>query len=266
MANPTETGPKNIGPLTGMQIKENLSHLRYPTVEYAPEGLIGSYPDFLFWSEAVLRQAREGKHIATSLNKVGENRLDLMEYHELGLVQRETRTKLEGINPLNLRLVDWELSYSEYNGNLARVGNSGYVLDDSEHPYVYIFHTQRREIAVSTDAIEKILVAADQGQKPENLSEDTFVKVNPRLAGKRVTLIMFQASKEEGTTSPYIRDAVVIDPDTHELVPRKVLRPLSSAKWDKTPHRRLSILEEYPYGFPPHGDNNPALVDGKMQW
>lgn len=113
---------------------------------------------------------------------------------------------------------------------------SGFVLPDEDYyikrsglgfPRSYFF----RGVGLSTEELHQILVTATNPlpEEPPDYLELPFVKVSPDVAGKRLKLLVFSQG----------RDAVVVNPETRQLVEREVTFPLSRARWEGKLSRTL---------------------------
>lgn len=101
------------------------------------------------------------------------------------------------------------------------VQESGYVLAN----HLYILEDDRR---IKMKEFDRILQLADRGHRPPACDEDTRVKVDPALSGKNLWIGIFEFELER---DPMDRDAVVIDPETRQMIEREVTRPLSRERW-----------------------------------
>lgn len=252
MANLTETGPKPIDGSTYAKVKGYFNRAQFIGAHYAHEGLLYAYvpgytpsedtdiTNVLLWSRTFFEYTKEG--VQPKIEK-GPDGLSLMGQNGNVTIKRG-----------ELRIVDPISSASESDHNLAEVVDSGYLI--TQHAirrYLQLrarvpnFEFSRSLRRMSPESqLEQILTGVEEGQKPPLLMENPFVKVTTQLAGARLAVVFFEPLV--GSRSPFFQDAVVINPKTHELVARKVVRPLSKAKWGQVP--RPSLLDEFPHGIP----------------
>lgn len=101
------------------------------------------------------------------------------------------------------------------------VGESGYLIGEGGY------------------ARDQDFLDAKRGQKPEMLDNSSFVEVlaNP---GKRVMLVRFGRFIHN---EAFVEDAVVIDPETRQLVPRVVNYPLAYERWGVPIPRGISSIQ-----------------------
>ncbi len=246
MANLTETGPKPIDGPTYNRINTHCNKAKFFGPHCASEGLLYAYipgykSNVLFWSKTFFEYTKKG--ILPRIEKCPEG---------LSLVGQDGNAT---IKPRELRIVDPVSTASGYDGHLAEVTDSGYLLTNHVIEQ-YALRQHESEVYLKSQ-LEQLLADAEKGQKPPLLMENPFVKVSPQLAGKRLAVIFFEPLV--GAKSPFFQDAVVINTETHKLVARKVVRPLSKARWGQIP--RQSLLDQYPHGIPL--DNEPFSLSGK---
>lgn len=161
--------------------------------------------DRVMWAEKLLGYDPEQSVLTTYMGQL--------------IVRDRQNTVLKSIPPSELRLVGTE-------AEMGIVRESGYVLANHFYPL-------GEKGAMQAEEFDEILRSADAGQKPSDFDYNPRVKVDPALCGKKLWIGMFEF--ETDRSDVWDRDAVVVDPETRQLIAREVMRPLSRKHWVKTP-------------------------------
>lgn len=127
------------------------------------------------------------------------------------IVRDSQRNVLKSIPPRDVRQIGIE-------AEIGTVRKSGYVLADHFYPL-----GAKRDMAA--EEFEGILKAVEEGQASPGFSDEPRVKVDSILCGKKLWIGMFEF--ELGRDDIYDRDAVVIDPETRQMIEREVVHTLS---------------------------------------
>lgn len=109
------------------------------------------------------------------------------------------------------------------------VGASGYLLSREE-----VVGIEK----LDSSAIEELLRQAEAGIAPRvQTRDDRFfaVKVDPSLAGRELVRLDFRFSFAD---PEWVKDAVVIDPQTYKLVPRRIYHPFAPHRWGDIPREQ----------------------------
>lgn len=144
---------------------------------------------------------------------------------------KKDRRILKSIPPEETRRIDFGTGF-------GKVGKSGYILTDH-------FYSLGKRKGLKSEGFEEILISADLGQEPADFDNQVEVKVDPALysPGKELLVIVFQPDLSR-TVPLWRKDAVVVDPETRQMVEREVVYPLSYERWGKTqPERKLIPLD-----------------------
>ncbi len=147
------------------------------------------------------------------------NQCKLTTYQGQLIVRDSENRVLKSIPPAQIR----RLSIESERGT---VRESGYVLAD----HYYVIDGQE---GIQVDEFEQILRSADEGKEPTGFSHYTMVKVDPELAGRELWVGVFEF---ELSRDVWDRDAVVVDPETRQMIAREVGRPLHPERWGKKFH------------------------------
>lgn len=105
------------------------------------------------------------------------------------------------------------------------VGESGYLLSAGKDII--------GDKIVEPADIEALLVQAEKGDKPKSEFVDYryfAIKVDPGLRGRELLRLNFYFLYPE---PEWVKDAVVIDPQTGKLVSRKIYHPFAPHRWGK---------------------------------
>jgi hypothetical protein len=106
---------------------------------------------------------------------------------------------------------------------------NGFILDKPLYP----FKLGDRNKVYRAEEFDEVLARATEGDKPEGLeARTTWVRVDPRLAGRKLTVITFAAELAYTPHATWNRDAVALDlsdPKNRRMIEREVQRPLHTS-------------------------------------
>lgn len=120
------------------------------------------------------------------------------------------------VREINHRIRSWQI-----------VGKSGYLLPLPDQPEFIGNHP------FDSASLEELLVLAETGVRSRDnmlVSRYFAVRVDPSLAGTELIRLDFRFSYPN---PKWVKDAVVIDPKTYQLVPRKIYHPFAPHRWEQ---------------------------------
>lgn len=206
-----------IRPLSANDTQHVSSHLiNYPDVRTFKESYFSTIGVF----QLATRDQRPGEISMTPrmwtqyLLKYDPKQTILTTFRGQLIVRNQQNSILESIPPSEIRRVGPE-------SEIGVVQKSGYVL--ANH-----FYTFRGNQGIGMEEYDQILQLADKDRRTPVTDEHTRVKVDPVLQGKKLWVCIFDL---ELARTIWDREAVVIDPETRQMIEREVLRPLSAKRW-----------------------------------